>query len=169
MYVDDAIKGIDEEGVVALATVVLPNIIGIGYGNYKSKDEVESNLDEFLKRNMRSDELDKEDYVNYKENGRPINNEEFEQFYKRRDEILKESLTKLFENGKVIIGDDGAAKKVDFKELTPEQVVRATNQLKKDATNQAKEELFGEKPPEQEANEDYQKDLIKEEEQRLGM
>jgi hypothetical protein len=39
MYTDDALKALKDEGVISLATVLLPNIVGIGYSNYPAKDE----------------------------------------------------------------------------------------------------------------------------------
>lgn len=35
MYVDDVVDAYKEDGVVSLATVLLPNLIGIGYNSYE--------------------------------------------------------------------------------------------------------------------------------------
>ena len=43
MYTDDVIKAYQEDGVLSLATVFLPNVLGVGYGDYKRKPSL-SNL-----------------------------------------------------------------------------------------------------------------------------
>lgn len=135
MYTEDFIKAWKEEGgILATSTVLVPNIIGIGYGSYASKGQIDATLEDLQKRNMRSDEMDKEKIHNYKDGGRPITIKEFEEFAKKRDEEIGKDLKLLFENG--ING-------VPYKDLTPEQVQDETSYIKATATRQVKEEMFG--------------------------
>ena len=41
MYSEDVVEALKDEGAISLATVLLPNILGIGYQNYSKNDESE--------------------------------------------------------------------------------------------------------------------------------
>ena len=100
MYTEDFIKAWKEEGgILATSTVLVPNIIGIGYGSYASKGQIDATLEDLQKRNMRSDEMDKEKIHNYNEGGRPITMKEFDEFVERRDKKIGDDLKILFDTG----------------------------------------------------------------------
>tara|TARA_R110000868_G_scaffold135380_4_gene347876 strand:+ start:140 stop:3364 length:3225 start_codon:yes stop_codon:yes gene_type:complete len=39
MYTDDVLKSLKDDGIMAIPTVLLPNILGLGYANYPSRDD----------------------------------------------------------------------------------------------------------------------------------
>ena len=135
MYAPDVVKAYKEEGPISLATVLLPNILGVGYGSYASKGQIDKNLEDLQQRNMRSDEMDNEKIHNYKDKGRVITFKEFNEFADKRDEKIKKDLETLFNKG-----INGKA----YKDLTQEEVVDETNFIKANATRETKKELFGE-------------------------
>lgn len=49
MYAPEVIKSFQEDGVVSFATVLAPNLLGVGYGNYHTRDEIDTDLDELKK------------------------------------------------------------------------------------------------------------------------
>jgi len=135
MYTEDFLKAVKEEGgLLATSTVLLPNILGIGYGSYASKGQIDTNLDDLLERNMRSDAMNNEKIFNYKDGGRQVTDKEFDEFAKKRDAAIKKDIEILFKDG---IG------KTAYKDLTPEQVADEIKYIKATATREVKEELFG--------------------------
>ena len=137
MYTEDFLQAIKEEGgLTATATVLLPNILGVGYGSYASKGQIDTNLEDLLQRNMRSDEMNSEKIHNYKEGGRVVTFKEFNDFADKRDEKIRNDLETLYSKG--INGKP-------FKDLTQEELVDETNFIKANATRETKKELFGEK------------------------
>jgi hypothetical protein len=164
MYSDDVVKAWKEEGPVSLATVLIPNIVGIGYGSYASKGQIDATLDDLLKRNMRSDEMNNEKIINYNEGGRPITDGEFYKFADKRDAELEKGIKNLYEHGADVINNNDEVVHVPYKKMTPEQVVKETNALKSAATKKIKEQLFGgsEKSEERRAAEQELKDLKEE-------
>ena len=145
MYVDDVTKAFKEEGIVSLATVLLPNILGVGYGNYASKGTIDDDIETLYERNMRSDETDKSKIFNYNEGGREITNKEFDMYISKRDAEIKAGIDDLYKNG-LWVEDNGQIVQKPYKDLTKEQVVDETNKIKSKATKKAKEALFGVKP-----------------------
>jgi len=154
MYTEDFLQAIkDEGGLMATATVLLPNILGIGYGSYASKGQIDKKLDDLLQRNLRSDEMNSEKILNYKEGARPVTFEEFNKFADLRDKKIEADIKVLFETG---IGG------VAYKDLTPEQLVEETNFIKSNATRESKEELFGKKDKKTHDEKVEDKKLLKE-------
>lgn len=134
MYADDAIEAFQGEGIMSIPTVLLPNILGIGYGNYASKGQIDANLEDLLKRNMRSSEMNSEKIRNFKDKGRPITDEEFDEYADKRDAEIEKDIKVLYEKG--ILG-------VPYKDLTKEEVADETSYIKAAATRKVKEEMFG--------------------------
>lgn len=141
MYADDAIKGFQEEGLTAFATILIPNLIGIGYNQYFS-DPAQQPVEYLIERNVRSDEMDLSKYKNYKEGGRAITDEERKEFIKKRDEEIKSNIKKLHEGYIPVIENNKVVKK-RFSQLNREQIVEETSRIKRDATEKVKEEMFG--------------------------
>jgi len=136
MYADDAVKALKEEGAISLATVLLPNLVGIGYGSYASKGQIDKNLEDLKKRNTRSDEMNSENIKNYKDGGRTITDKEFNEYADKRDAEIEKDLNVLYEKG---VG------KTPYKDLTTEQVKDETSYIKAHATIKVKKEMFGER------------------------
>jgi hypothetical protein len=145
MYADDAVKALKEDGAVSLATVLLPNLLGIGYGSYASKGQIDKNLEDLKKRNMRSDEMNNEKIYNYNDGGRQITDKEFDEFADKRDEKVEKGIEKLFKEGALVLDENNEPVQKPYNELTPEQVAKETGEIKAKATTKAKEELFGKK------------------------
>lgn len=144
MYTDDFLKAIKEEGgLMAISTVLLPNILGIGYGSYASKGQIDKNLEDLLKRNTRSDEMNNEKIKNYNDGGRAVTDKEFNKFADKRDEEIEKELTKLYNNGAAVIDENNEPVIKPYKDLTQDQVIKETNRIKAAATKKVKEELFG--------------------------
>lgn len=157
MYVDDFGEALKDEGVTSIATVLLPNLLGIGYGNYANQAN-KSSLEDLLERNMRSSEMNPEKIKNFKEGGRAITNKEFEKFAKERDKAIQELMIKLRE-GKdrmnILLDDKDNVVTKKFEEMTEEEIVSATNDIKRRATNKVKKELFGYKEGKEARKESY--------------
>lgn len=134
MYADDVMKALKEEGPMAIPTVLIPNILGIGYGSYASKGQIDANVEDLLKRNLRSSEMDIEKIKNYKQGGRLINDKEFNEFADERDAAIEKDIKILFEKG---------VNGTPYKDLTKEQVAAETSYIKANATRETKEKLFG--------------------------
>lgn len=135
MYTEDVIKAWKTEGgTLALTTVLLPNILGIGYGSYASKGQIDKTLEDLKKRNMRTDEMNNENLRNWKEGGRKATDEETDKYIEKRDAEIEKDLEVLFNNG---------IKGIPYEELTPEEVKDETSYIKANATKKAKEEIFG--------------------------
>jgi len=135
MYADDVVTALKEEGVTGIPTVLLPNILGIGYGSYHSRGEIDSKLEDLLQRNLRSDEMNMDKLKNYKEGGRPVTFKEFNEYADKRDAEIEKDIKVLYETG---VGGK------PYKELTKEQVADETSYIKSQATIKVKEEMFGE-------------------------
>jgi len=146
MYADDALKAAKEDGVTSLFTVLLPNIIGIGYGSYYSDPEKQT-LENTIDRNTRSDEMNPATLKNYNEGGRVITDDEFEKFTQKRDAKIENGIKKLYDGTapENMVLDNGGVVKKKFSEMTKEQIVAATSSIKKKATEATKEEMFGKK------------------------
>jgi hypothetical protein len=143
MYTDDVLKAMKDEGPVSLATVLLPNIVGIGYGSYASKGQIDADLETLKQRNMRSDEMNNETIYNYKEGGRKITDKEFDQFADSRDKEIEKGIEKLYKEGALVVDEKNNVVQKPYKQLSKEQVVKETNSIKAAATRKVKEEMFG--------------------------
>jgi len=135
MYADDAVKAFKEEGLISLATVLLPNILGVGYGSFAAKGQIDDNIEDLLKRNLRSDEMNSEKMKNYNDGGRPVTNKEFNEFADKRDAEIEKDIKVFFKEG-----IDGTP----YKDLTQDQVKDEISYIKSQATLQVKKEMFGE-------------------------
>lgn len=143
MYADDAWKAAKEDGMLSLMTVLLPNLLGIGYNSYYSEPSKQP-LEDLIDRNTRSDEQNKELIKNYKDGGREITNKEFEEYAEKRDAEIERMLTILYNEG-AYVAENGKAVLKPFKDLSKEEIIRETSIIKQDATAKVKEEIFGKK------------------------
>lgn len=160
MYGDDVAKALKEDGLVSLATVLLPNLLGVGYGNYGSKGQIDEDVDTLIDRNARSDEMNKDLFKNYKDKGREITNKEFGQFADKRDEEIKKEITEMYNKGAWVIRD-GKPKKIPYKELTKGEVIKETSNIKSAATKKVKEEMFGKEGTLEKIKKEVNEELIK--------
>ena len=144
---------IERDGTASLFTQGVPTFFGFNIKDDKDFGGVDKDLPTLLLRNLRSDEQDKTEFKNYKQNGREITDQEADLYTKKRDEYIKKRLeslwdgkdkmNKVVENGKVVIKKfkDADPKNV----FTREQAADATTQIKSEATKTIKKQLFGEK------------------------
>lgn len=151
MYADDVKKALKDDGAVSLLTVLLPNLLGVGYGNYHSKGEIDQDIDDLLERNLRTDELDKSKIKNFNDGGREINNSEFKKYIDQRDAEIKKGVERLYKKGAVVI-ENGNVTLKPYKDLTKEQVIAETSDIKANATRKVKKALFGEKEDDEDEN-----------------
>ena len=144
MYSDDFAEALKDEGITSLATVLAPNILGIGYGSYANQANKES-LETSLERMLNSDEMNPELIKNYKDGGRVINEKEFEELSKLRDANIEKEIRKLYDgtskSNTVLYNGNVVTKK--FEDMTEEEVKKAKKSIATRATIMSKEELFG--------------------------
>jgi hypothetical protein len=131
MYADDAYEAAKEDGFVSLLTVLMPNILGIGYSSYYS-DKAMKPMDEIINRAQNSDELDPESVK------KGITKKEFEEFAKLRDKLIAEKIAELYQEG---VYDAETQEYVPIKKSTPENITAAIMQAKSAATKEAKSEF----------------------------
>jgi hypothetical protein len=99
--------------------------------------------------------MDKNLMVNYNENGRYINKDEFKAFVKQRDDLIGNYISIIHAKGvPVLEGENVVIKPIT--EVSKEDLMKEINRLKTLATKKVKQSLFGEKP---EAEEYLQDDL----------
>jgi GNAT superfamily N-acetyltransferase len=125
MYADDAYEAAKEDGFISLLTVLLPNIVGLGYSSYYRENALKP-MDEIIMRAKNSDEMNPE---SVKKN---ITKDEFKQFVKLRDSLIEEKMKELYEEG---------YNDTPLKELTNEEIAKAILSIKRKATKEAKSEL----------------------------
>ena len=133
MYADDAYEAAKEDGFVSLLTVLMPNILGIGYSSYYS-DKAMKPMDEVINRAQNSDELNPESVK------KGITKKEFEEFAKLRDKLIAEKITELYSKG-IYVVKDGVERYVSIKESTPESITAAIVKAKTAATKKAKSQF----------------------------
>ena len=161
MYADDFAEALKDEGITSLATVLAPNILGIGYGNYANQANKES-LETSLERMLNSDEMNPELIKNHKDGGRVINEKEFEELTKLIDAKREKEIRSLY-NGtspynRMLYKGNVVTKKVEnvtgkdvkdmteeekAKYMTEEEVKKAKKSIASEATRLSKEKLFG--------------------------
>ena len=144
MYADDFAEALKDEGITSLATVLLPNILGIGYGSYATQANKES-LETSLERMLNSDEMNPELIKNHKDGDRPINNEEFDELVKLRDANIEKEIRRLYD-GKSKFNltlDEGNVVTKKVEDMTEEEVKKAKKSIASEATRLSKEQLFG--------------------------
>ncbi len=144
MYVDDFAEALKDEGITSIATVLAPNILGIGYGNYANQANKES-LESSLERMLNSDEMNPELIKNHKDGNRPINEKEFDDLVKLRDANIEKEIRKLYD-GKSKFNltlDKGNVITKKVEDMTEEEVKKAKKSIASEATRLSKEQLFG--------------------------
>lgn len=161
LWFDDAWKAAKEDGFLSLATVVLPNLLGIGYNSYYS-EPAQQDLDDLKERNMRSDELNKETLKDYTTDpkGKAVTNKQFSEYATRRDAEIEKGLERLYNEGALVL-ENGEVKLKKFKDLTKEEIIAETSDIKANATRKAKKKMFGEK--EKDGEEDQLKQDLRQE------
>lgn len=125
MYADDAYEAAKEDGYISLLTVLLPNIVGLGYSSYYRERALKP-MDEIIRRAKNSDEMNPE---SIKKN---ITKDEFKEFVKLRDSLIEEKMKELYEEG---------YNDTQINELTDEELAKAILSIKRKATKEAKNEL----------------------------
>jgi hypothetical protein len=144
MYADDFAEALKDEGITSLATVLAPNILGIGYGSYANQANKES-LESSLERMLNSDEMNPELIKNHKDGGRVINEKEFDELAKLRDANIEKEIRRLYD-GKSKFNltlDKGNVVTKKVKDMTEEEVKKAKKSIASEATRLSKEQLFG--------------------------
>jgi hypothetical protein len=144
MYADDFAEALKDEGITSLATVLAPNIWGIGYGSYANQANKES-LETSLERMLNSDEMNPELIKNHKDGGRVINEKEFEELSKLRDAKIEKEIRSLYD-GKSKFNltlDKGNVVTKKVEDMTEEEVKKAKKSIASEATRLSKEQLFG--------------------------
>lgn len=131
MYADDAYKAAKEDGFLSLFTVLMPNILGIGYSSYYS-DKAMKPMDEIISKAQDSDEMNP---VTIRKD---ITKEEFKNFAKLRDKLISDKITELYKDG---IFDEETGEQIPVKKATAEQITKAILNLKREATMEAKNEF----------------------------
>ena len=161
MYADDFAEALKDEGITSLATVLAPNILGIGYGNYANQANKES-LETSLERMLNSDEMNPELIKNHKDGGRVINEKEFEELTKLIDAKREKEIRKLYDGKSkfnlTLYKGNVVTKKVEnmtgkdvkdmteqekAKYMTEDEVKKAKKSIASEATRLSKEQLFG--------------------------
>lgn len=144
MYSDDFAEALKDEGITSLATVLAPNILGIGYGSYANQANKES-LESSLEKMLNSDEMNPELIKNHKDGDRPINDKEFEELSKLRDANIEKEIRRLYD-GKSKFNltlDKGNVVTKKVEDMTEEEVKKAKKSIASEATRLSKEQLFG--------------------------
>ena len=144
MYADDFAEALKDEGVTSLATVLAPNILGIGYGSYANQANKES-LESSLEKMLNSDEMNPELIKNHKDGNRPINEKEFDDLVKLRDSNIEKEIRKLYD-GKSKFNltlDKGNVVTKKVEDMTEDEVKKAKKSIASEATRLSKEQLFG--------------------------
>jgi hypothetical protein len=144
MYADDFAEALKDEGITSLATVLAPNILGIGYGSYANQANKES-LESSLERMLNSDEMNPELIKNHKDGGRLINEKEFDELAKLRDANIEKEIRRLYD-GKSKFNltlDKGNVVTKKVEDMTEEEVKKAKKSIASEATRLSKEQLFG--------------------------
>lgn len=144
MYVDDFAEALKDEGITSIATVLAPNILGIGYGNYANQANKES-LESSLERMLNSDEMNPELIKNHKDGDRPINEKEFDDLVKLRDANIEKETRRLYDGKSKfnLILDKGNVVTKKVENMTEEEIKKAKKSISSEATRLSKEQLFG--------------------------
>ena len=130
MYADDAYKAAKEDGFISLLTVLMPNMVGLGYGDYY-KERALKPMDEIIIQAQDSDEMNPESIK------KGITKKEFEEFAKLRDRLIEEKITELYSKG-IYVVKDGVERYVPIKESNSKDVSAAISKVKTAATKKAK-------------------------------
>jgi hypothetical protein len=131
MYADDAYQAAKEDGFISLLTVLMPNILGVGYSSYYA-DKAMKPMDEIINRAQDSDEMNPETIR------KDITKDEFKEFAKLRDKLIEEKIKDLYKEG---IFDEETGEQIPINKSTTEQVSKAISKIKREATNEAKSEF----------------------------
>tara|TARA_R110000822_G_scaffold2794_4_gene12971 strand:- start:1459 stop:11292 length:9834 start_codon:yes stop_codon:yes gene_type:complete len=133
MYADDAYKAAKEDGFISLLTVLMPNMIGMGYGDYY-KERALKPMDEIIIQAQDSDEMNPESVK------KGITKKEFEKFVNLRDKLIEEKITELYSKG-IYVVKDGIERYVPIKESNSKDVSAAISKAKTAATKKAKSQF----------------------------
>ena len=128
MYADDVYNAFKEDGMVSLLTVLMPNILGIGFGSYYSDKNMKP-MEEIIERAKNSDDVNPETIK------KGMTMKEFKEYAEMRDKLIEEKITKLYQEG---IYDSRAEKYVPITQSTPEEITAAIIKAKRQATTQSK-------------------------------
>jgi broad specificity phosphatase PhoE len=137
MYADDAYKAAKEDGFISLFTVLMPNILGVGYASYYS-DKAMKPMDEMINLAQDSDEVNPQSIRKNDKEKKGISKDEFDKYIKLRDDLISENIKKLYEQG-IWDKEEGEYKAV--KESKSEDVSKAILKAKRKATVRAKTEF----------------------------
>jgi len=147
LMVKDAVEAYKKDGILGSFAVGVPAAFGIGVQTISSLPE---NADEknpvwrFIKdKKQRVPEPDTE-MMKVGEEDRMMTDEEAEDFLDLRIKKIERSLKGLIEKGKYVVENE----KEIFKkasQFTPEQLEKEISKISRNATKEAKEEMFGEK------------------------
>jgi len=142
MYADDVVKSWGEDGITSLATVLLPNILGVGYGNYGSKANA-APIEETIERNTRADEADFSKIKNNKKGGVLITESEFEEFAKEKNKLVENAIKKWKDTPKSFLDSKNNIVKKTYSQATKDDVIKETSSIKQRIDKQLKEQMFG--------------------------
>lgn len=166
----DLQKGFEQDGSSSLLTRFLPAFEGLNVTDERDfEKKIDNNLDDLLERNKTSDAQDTNEFINYKDGRRKITEDESKSYKKLRDEKVDKSIRQLWDKGTVVADTKGSPILKPYKSLTPDEVAKATTQIKRDATDDAKKELFGFKSKREEALDRIKQRKIKNLSIKLGL
>ena len=139
--ISDLKKGLENDGTISLLTRWLPAVEGI---QVQDKRDYVDDLPTLIKRNADPETQDIKKIFNYKKGGRNINKEEFDKYNEERNKKITESITKMYNEG-FPVERDLKVKIVPYKEMTRQEIIDATNEIKKKSTAEVKKKMFGKK------------------------
>jgi hypothetical protein len=162
LFVNELRQQMKIDGTEAILTRGIPAFVGIKVVNEKMYDK--RDLKSLLNDTQDSESMDKNLMVNYNDNARYINKDEFKAFVKQRDELIGKYIGIIYEKGvPVLEGENVVIKPIS--EVAKEDLMKEINRLKTLATKKVKESLFGEKPE----PEEYLQDDLKYTRDDLGI
>jgi hypothetical protein len=143
MYAEDVINAAKKEGITTAMMVFMVNAVGLGYNAYYADPE-EQPIEETMKRMTKSDEQNKALIKNYKDGGREITNEEFQNYIDERDAFVAKKVEEWYTKGRTAIDPkDGKVKDMKFNDMNENQVLNEAKLIQTEATKKVKEKLFG--------------------------
>jgi len=162
LFVNELRQQMKIDGTEAILTRGIPAFMGIKVVNEKMYDK--RDLKSLLSDTQDSESMDKNLMVNYNENGRYINKDEFKAFVKQRDDLIGNYISIIHAKGvPVLEGENVVIKPIT--EVSKEDLMKEINRLKTLATKKVKQSLFGEKPE----TEEYLQDDLKYTRDDLGI
>lgn len=149
MYVDDIVAGYKESGMVSLATILVPSILGVGVQTYESKKdysdaELKSPSIKFLKeRGIEPPQIGSKKQVD-KDN--EMTDEQYETFVKNKKDIMLKAMERLrTQRFRAVDKDENGiitnVRYVTGEQLDDEQLKEELSKISADATSKAKQAL----------------------------